>query len=361
MKRILIYTIIIILGIPSVAVLGLLVFLQLTEYRPPPIEFVPTTGKAKPLASDKTEFSFLTWNIGYAGLGREMDYFYEGGKKVRPGRQDMDKYIKGICSELKSTDSVDFVFLQEIDKDAKRTYELDQLEEINKVMPDYCSIFAMNYYVRFIPAPISEPIGKVKAGLITFSRFMPENNERHAYDASFSWPKKLVWLKRCFLSSSYTVFGDKQMILVNLHNSAYDSSGELRRRELEILQTYVQREYQKGNYIIIGGDWNMNPKGFNRQGIRSGDKVYSIQNSMDKTFMPGWKTVYDTLLPTNRNVDAPYQKGKTGTTAIDFFLISPNVEVLKCVTADKGFVNSDHNPVYAKFRLQAPVSGSSQF
>lgn len=346
-----------VIGIPILMLFGLIFYLQLTEYNPSPIEVVQTKGKGRPLHSDKTEFSFLTWNIGYAGLGRGMDYFLDGGKKVRSAKPEMEKTLLGICKDLKSDDTLDFIFLQEIDRDCKRTYRRDQENDVEGALPEYCSSFALNYVVGFIPVPLSEPIGNVNAGLCTFSRFTPESNERHAYDAFFYWPKRLLWLKRCFLCSAFSVCGDKQLIVINLHNSAYDESGELRVKELETLQTFLQREYQKGNYIIIGGDWNMNPKGFRPQDIKSGDKVFSINRSMTETFMPGWKAVFDQSLPTNRNLDSYYQKGFTGTTVIDFFLISPNVQVLTCFTADKGFMNSDHNPVFAKFRLLAATPG----
>jgi len=361
MKRKMIYALVVVAGLPVIAVIILILYLQFTEYTPAPVEQVQTRGKGQPLPSVKTEFSFLTWNIGYAGLGREMDFFYEGGKMVRSGKAESEKYIKGIYADLKSNDTVDFIFLQEIDINSKRTYRQDQLEELEKAIPEYCCAFALNYKVGFIPVPILEPIGKVTAGLCTFSKHPPENNERHAYDGFFSWPKRLIFLKRCFLASAFDICGGKQLIVVNLHNSAYDVSGELRSKELAMLQPYLQREYQKGNFIIVGGDWNMNPRGFRPEKINSGDKVFSIQPVMDSTFMPGWQVVYDPLFPTNRNLDAPYQKSVTGTTVIDFFVISPNVKVLKCFTMDKGFENSDHNPVFAKFRLEIEVAGFSFF
>ena len=50
------------------------------------------------------------------------------------------------------------------------------------------------------------------------------------------------------------------MIVINLHNSAFDNTGELRSRELGMLKDYLEREYRNGSYIIVGGDWNMNPR-----------------------------------------------------------------------------------------------------
>ncbi len=361
MKRKMIYALLIIIGLPVIAAIFVLGYLQITEYWPADIEMVQASGKGLPLSSARTDFSFLTWNIGYAGLGREADFFYDGGTMVQPEKAEMANYLKGIKAELKAQDSVDFIFIQEIDRGGKRTYGQDQLAEIEKGLPDFCNVYATNFKVAYIPIPLFKPIGKVNAGLCTFSKYPPENNERHAYDAFFSWPKRLAFLKRCFLVSSFEVCGGKQLIVVNLHNSAYDVTGELRSKELALLQTYLQREYQKGNFIVAGGDWNMNPNGFRPEKISSGDKAFSIQPAVDSTFMPGWQIVYDPLLPTNRNTDAPYKKGVTGTTVIDFFIISPNVKMLNCFTLDKGFENSDHNPVFAKFRLNAGFSGNPLF
>ncbi|MEI8005101.1 MAG: endonuclease/exonuclease/phosphatase family protein [Bacteroidota bacterium] len=359
MKRKIIRGLVIVAGLVVITVIGFVLFLQFTEYNPAPIEVVQASGKGRPVPTEKREFTFFTWNIGYAGLGKELDFFLDGGKLVQPGREYTDRYLKGISADLKSYDTVDFIMIQEIDRDCKRTYHTDQLVTLEKVIPEYTASFALNYKVPFIPVPVTDPIGLVNAGLCTFSRHTPQNSERHAYDAFFSWPKRLVFLKRCFLVSSFEVCGGKQLLVINLHNSAFDETGELRSRELAMLRDYLQTEYQKGNYIIVGGDWNMNPKGFRQEEIHSGDKVFSIKTGVEKTFMPGWEVVYDHLLPTNRNVDGPYNKTVTGTTVIDFFVISPNVNVLNCFTVDKGFTNSDHNPVFAKFRLQPYTPGVS--
>jgi endonuclease/exonuclease/phosphatase family metal-dependent hydrolase len=352
MKRKIIICLGIVAALAISFVIGFILYLQFTEYNPAPIEVVQASGKGRPVPSEKREFTFITWNIGYAGLGKDLNFFFDGGNLVQPGKTNVERYMKGISADIRSLDTLDFIFLQEIDRNSKRTYGLDQLEELGKVIPEFSSTYAVNYQVGYIPYPVTDPIGKVNAGLCTFSKYLPQNNERHAYDAFFSWPKRLVFLKRCFLVSSYEVCGGKQLLVINLHNSAFDVTGELRSKELATLGAYLQVEYQKGNYIIVGGDWNMNPRGFRQEEINTGDKGFTIKPGMDESFMPGWEVVFDHFKPTNRNVDQPYKKTITGTTIIDFFVISPNVNVLNCFTVDKGFENSDHNPVFAKFRLQ---------
>ena len=63
------------------------------------------------------------------------------------------------------------------------------------------------------------------------------------------------------------------------------------------------------------------------------------------------QSVFDSANPTNRDVDIPYKKGVTKTTVIDFFVVSPNVEVKSVVVIPMGFACSDHEPVMMRINL----------
>ncbi len=55
----------------------------ITDYRPKAMTTLDVSGGGiKGDISDST-FTFLSWNIGYCGLGADMDFFYDGGKMVR--------------------------------------------------------------------------------------------------------------------------------------------------------------------------------------------------------------------------------------------------------------------------------------
>jgi hypothetical protein len=60
---------------------GIIVYAVITDYKPKEKEIV-FSGEKKEILSDTMEFSVLTWNIGYCGLDKEMDFFYDGGTKV---------------------------------------------------------------------------------------------------------------------------------------------------------------------------------------------------------------------------------------------------------------------------------------
>jgi hypothetical protein len=116
-------------------------------------------------------------------------------------------------------------------------------------------------------------------------------------------------------------------------------------------------EYKKGNYVVTGGDWNQNPVGFLPTDLpgtfSTGDISRIIQPQIEKDFFPSdWKWVYDPELPSNRDVDQAYTRGKTPTTIIDFFVVSPNISVEKVSTQDLGFAWSDHQPVLMTFKIR---------
>ena len=62
--------------------------------------------------------------------------------------------------------------------------------------------------------------------------------------------------------------------------------------------------------------------------------------------------IYDPTIPTNREVSTPYNPNTTYTTVIDFYLISPNVELVKVNGVPMGFEFSDHQPLYMKVKLR---------
>ena len=74
---------------------------------------------------------------------------------------------------------------------------------------------------------------------------------------------------------------------------------------------------------------------------------------MNPELLPsGWTWTYDPSAPTNRNNKKAFKKGDNGTTYLDYFVVSPNVEILDVETIDLEFAHSDHNPV----RIQVELS-----
>jgi len=340
------------LGLLVILILGFLIFTTATEFSPDLKSKVEISGKGKSMDPGRREFTLFSWNIGYAGLGKEMDFFYDGGKKTRPGRTQCLEYFREIQEVIRANDSADFMFIQEIDVYSKRAWYQDEYAGLSSLLSGHFHGFSPNYNCWFIPVPFLDPMGKVKAGLATFSIFRPDDATVQYYGSDFPWPTRLAMLKRCYILFRFRLDNGKDLVIVNLHNSAYDSTGLLRERELFVLDSVFTSEYNRGNYIIGGGDWNSNPRGFHPEAIRQGDLLTTIDPPISDTFLPGWAFVFDSLNPSNRFTDIPYQKGVTRTTIIDFFVISPNVEISHIGIIPLEFKYSDHEPVMVKIRLK---------
>lgn len=294
--------------------------------------------------------TLLTWNIGYAGLGSEMDFFYEEGKRVRPKKEEHVKYMNGISRFLTNNDKLDFIMLQEVDFNSKRSYKTNQYNAIAEKLNQYFPVSAINYKSAFVPLPFFEPMGKVDAGQATYSKFRYSKAQRISTPGAYSWPTRLFMLKRCFLITSHLVENGKSLVFFNIHNSAFDDASELRSQELTLLKSMATDEYNKGNYVVIGGDWNQNPPGWE---IPVSKYQMKALWPIEMDYMPGdWKWAHDESLPTNRNVNEPFNFNSTSCTLLDFFLTSPNINILEVKTIDLEFKNSDHLPVMLTFELQ---------
>jgi len=341
----------IIFGFICILVLGfvcLIGYATFSDYKPDPTTLVFENSKTKPIAEQK-DFRLLVWNIGYAGLGRDMDFFYDGGKQVRSTRQIVEKNVSAIEAFIARQTDIDFFLLQEVDKKSKRSYLIDEVSKIAKIFPRFHTSFGKNYDVFFVPVPPSDPLGKVLSGLQTLSRFEPLSVVRHSFPGNYAWPQGLFMLDRCFLASRYRLEGGRQLLVINTHNSAYDD-GTLRSNQMAYLKNFLIQEYEKGNYVIVGGDWNQCPPGFNpefEQNLMDNENRMNIE----KKYLPEWKWVYDQKIPTNRRLVAPYDEKTTLTTVIDFFLVSPNIAVKQVQGVHLDFEHSDHHPVKLDIRL----------
>lgn len=332
---------------------GFLSYISIADYQPEKVEVIVEKGQYDNVVKLKQNtFSFINWNIGYAGLGQEMDFFYDGGKGVRPSKDLSEKYLLNIIDFVKTNDTVDFWMLQEIDVRAKRSYHINQVDKITHAKKGSYGVFAKNYLVPFVPVPVMEPMGCVDAGLMIFSGFPPKDATRFAYPLIASWPDKLFLLDRCFLMNRYPLDNDKELVILNTHNSAYVYDSVLRIEELQIIKKIMLEEYAKGNYIITGGDWNQNPPGYKPSGDYNGHNFTPSQVKMNYDFMPhGWQWAYDDSAPTNRSNNKSFVIGENTTTCLDYYLVSPNIEILDVEVLDLKFEDSDHNPIYLRVSL----------
>lgn len=328
-----------------------LVYATLSDYKPPEKEVVSESNQPDTIFPDN-KLSFLLWNIGYCGLGKNMDFFYDGGSQVRTSRETTIMNLSFVRQFLIDNDTCQFILLQEVDQKSKRTYRINEADTFNLALPLHKSFFAANYKVKFVPVPPTSPMGSVKSGLQTFSDFVPSSSIRYNFPGDYSWPTNLFMLDRCFLVNRYPLTNGKEFLVVNSHNSAFDD-GSLKAQEMEYIKSFLLNEFEKGNYVIVGADWNQNPPGFSPKEFSSELTYERFQlNAIEKDFMPAdWKWIFNPSVPTNRNLATPYEPNLSTLTILDFYLISPNLHASSIRTFDLSFEHADHQPVLLELQF----------
>lgn len=330
-------------------------FAILTVFNPKhePIEALTLTNNAKQIASHTEAFSVMTFNIGYAGLDDTQDFFADGGKRSRAPSQEQVLSNLEAMTAFMSDVSPDFIMVQEIDRKASRSHDVEQYTFIKEGLDGYGSTFAYNYNALWVPVPIFSPMGYANAGLGTFSKYQLSEANRIALNGQESWPMILAELDRCFTENFVPLDNGMSLVLINLHLSAYDKGGLLRAAQAAHVYTHMNALYEAGHYVILGGDWN---------------QLLSDAQLSDPSFLENWPEwlvkipetltdsgfvwALDESVMTVRDLATPYEKGVTFETIIDGFLVSPNVEVLNVRGFDLSFKHSDHNPVWLDFKLK---------
>lgn len=351
---------VIVLLIPVVYVATMLCWGTFTDFQPEERITLLPEGKALKDSIDKDTLSFFNWNVGYAGLGAESDFFYDdnrfffsGDKMVIPIEELHQKYWKGIQS-VREQHKADFYLFQEVDVEARRSYGTNMYEGLRK--DGYSSTYAVNFLSPRVPLPLCKPwdvIGKVNAGLGTYAQYQPTETVRLQYPGSFAWPERIFNLDRCMAVHRFPIKGGHELVVINSHNSAYDKGGVMKKLEMDYLKSYLMAEYAKGNYIVVGADWNQCPPGFKVDALApKPDPEYS-QMEIPTDFMPAdWTWAFNDKIPTNRKLASKYDPSSTFRTVIDFYLISPNLNLLEVNNLDLGFAYSDHQPVTMRCSLK---------
>ncbi len=315
----------------------------LKEYRPKLREGV-RPAEASGILPDT--LLVLSWNIGYGGLGAGMDFFYDGGRRVRDSREQTRANLEHILALLKTVDA-DIMLLQEVDLDSRRTYGIDQAALLRKTFPEHTLTFAYNYKAPWVPVPWYNPMGRVASGVAILSRVQPVEAVRLSYPSGFPFPERMFNLKRCLLAAKFLTARGDTLLVGNTHNTAFGPQS-MQREEMDFLKGEIARA---PGPVLLGGDWNQYPPGYTPSEEVLSNPHYA-PGPIGEAFsgLPGvW--IYDTLVPSLRYLDKPYGP-ESATTVTDFFWASDALRVLSVETLDEGFSASDHNPVLLRLSVE---------
>lgn len=321
---------------------------------------IATDGEASvEMVCCNREYRILTNNVGFGAYTADFTFFMDGGHESWAfSKESVVDCISQAATVIQERNP-DFVLFQEVDNDSTRSYHVEEQEMLRESFDGFCSATAQNYHSAFLMYPLYQPHGASNSGLMTFSKANITSTLRRSLPISTGFSKLLDY-DRCFSVSRIPVENGKEFVLYNVHLSAYGGSDEIRSGQMNMLFQDMEAEYQAGNYVICGGDFNHD---------FTGNSVAELNPSLDTSLgVYGWVQPFPaqylpegisrameyssgSLEPTCRNCDIPYKKGNF-TVIIDGFIVSDNVEVTYLENIQTGFAYSDHNPVEMRFVLK---------
>ncbi len=314
----------------------------------------PMTDISNGKASTGEEYTIVSYNIGFGAYSPAFSFFMDGGESSWASSKGSVQHLVNGAGELTQSFDPDIILFQEIDTDSTRSYHVNQLEMLRRIFADYDSTFGVNYDSPFLFYPFTQPHGTSRAGVGTFSTFRIESAERRSLPITESF-SKFVDLDRCFTVNRIPVSNGKELVIINLHMSAYGSSAAVRDGQTGLLREVLKNEYEAGNYVIAGGDFNHDLK------LTEDVSTYSWAHYYDRALLPEHFSFAmdllsqedkDALSNSVRDTSAAYKPGTTYTVTLDGFIISDNVEMTYYTINDGGFQYSDHEPVIMKFKLK---------
>lgn len=367
----LLLSVLILLGLLIFIVGGYIAYISIQFYRLPDQMDLTSEIETNQTASVSTgtSYTITTYNIGFGAYTRDFSFFMDSGemldgtKLAGTGSKAASKDVvltntNGAISIASSFDA-DFMFFQEVDIDATRSHHVNQFQMLKDTFTGYGSTFAHNFHSAFLFYPIFDPHGATEAGIATFSKYQMSSSIRYKLPIDESFPWKFFDLDRCIMISRIPVVGGGELVLINVHLSAYDEGGLIRMQQLGLLNTILEEEAALNHYVIVGGDFNHD--------IASSIHTFSTEQKVPEwvyvlgqdQLSEGYSFASSNTNPTCRSTDMAYEPGVNYTVTIDGFIISSNVSIVSVNNIvslgaeDVNFLYSDHNCVVFEFSLNA--------
>lgn len=343
------------------------IYMSIQYYRIEDLKELEIKNVTDTIIEKNQEYTISTYNIGFGAYSREFSFFmdtgYLDGKKITgksAKAKDKDEVLKNTSGAISIIDNYqpDIMFFQEVDTKSTRSYSVNQREMIETKFNNYSSSYAINFHSAYLFYPLFDNHGKVNSGILTLNRFKVNSSTRYKLPIDESFPTKFFDLDRSFMLERLPIKdSEKELVLINIHMSAYDKGGVYRKKQLLLLNEVLKYEKEQGNYVIVGGDFNHDiaeSVGHFETKQPKPDWI-SIINKED--IEPGYVIASSKENPTCRAAEMPYQEGINYTVTIDGFIVSENISIIsvenivKLNNEDISFMYSDHNPVLFKFKL----------
>lgn len=313
-----------------------------------PQQDIDFDGQAKGLPTASTTITVGTWNLGYAGLGKESDFVVDGGEHFfPPSRKIVAKNIDLIEQTIEGL-GTDVQLFQEIAYSGPLSLWKSVARRVEDISADGFYWWRPDVATTNLPWPL-----RLKHGTAITSRLAPDSGTLTPIvgepEPFFGMLNRQYGLQVMILQMAD---GAGSWAIMNVHLSAFDDGGDLRRQQIKAVFDHAQSLFEQGHHVIIGGDWNMELAKTDFPHTTAEKDLFWIHPFPEGALPEGWNFAIDPALPTVRTDHKPFVAGENYTTIIDGFVVSPNVSIETVHTIDTGFEMSDHMPVIGTFRAQ---------
>lgn len=296
------------------------------------------------------QIRLFTWNLGYGGEGAGADFFADGGRRLIPSnRSAVEQYTRGIRKTIESH-AADIYLLQEAARPSTMNHNVNVVGAVASSLSCYTLSYSPKVAEVFLGFHIN-------VGQAILSRWTPRSSSRLALPGI---PGSHVLKQRYFLLvNRYAISGSThELVVASTHLAVIDKKAETRMAQLRTISSFLESEYAKGNYVLVGGDWNLQFEKLHLPHTTEA-KYLTWVHPFPAWFPPkGFHRGYAPHVPTVRSLDRPYSPGKNFVTTGDGFIYSPNIRMTAVRVIKDGFAYSDHQPVAATFELEG-IGGSA--
>ncbi|MGB3570391.1 MAG: endonuclease/exonuclease/phosphatase family protein [Phormidesmis sp.] len=299
-----------------------------------------------PAPAVKSSYTIVSYNIGYlSGLANNT--------ANKPDRSFFDQNLQRAIAALTAV-SPDIVGLQEIDLNAQRSYEVNQVETIAKSLEMSAGAIAINWDKNYLPFPTWPPaahFGRILSGQALLSRYPIEKNSRIVLErvADKSFIYKAFYLERLAQVSQVSLDG-QPLVIINVHLEAFEENTRV--RQTRFVRSLAE-DYAQILPVIVMGDFNsaLNRSTFvTADGENLGETQFSIKEMLASE-------QFASAIPEaewNSNLTFPSDQPKY---KLDYMFYTPStLEVLNTQVLGAAGESSDHLPVMTEFRFKASLS-----
>jgi len=331
-KRTMLYVVLLLLGY-------ILVVVVVNRWIPPAaIKTYDPSQKMVATTEQVQRLRVLSWNLGYAGLGAESNFVADGGEDLRPANRELVvRNADAISKQIRQEDA-DLIFLQEVAGASFINRSVDLRGTVLKTLNEMSSVYSADVQSWLVPYPFNMDTGK-----LTLTRFPTSSSKGILLPLEDTYYAGFLAREYRMVVNRLDVGQQKELVAINIHLAAFDD-GATRLKQVAAVLEYAQQEFEKGNYVLVGGDWNLRLVETDFPHATDEEHLFWIADFPLDEVPAGWHLAADDQVPSVRTLHQAYVAGVNYMCTVDGFLLSPNLNCVSVENIDLGFQNSDHQP-----------------